>query len=292
MQDFRNKTVVITGGASGVGLALAERFAERGAKLVLADIEAEALDAAVKRIEGLGAETIGVRTDVTDFASVEALEAAARERFGKVHVLFNNAGVGAQEDVPIWELPLSDWRWVLDVNVWGVIHGVRAFVPNMIAHGEAGHVVNTSSGNGGIVLMPTTPIYSATKATVSAMTETLHLQLLSAGVQIKASVLYPGPHIVASNIFTARRNRQDRYAREVDQVAPPVSLEQMQAFSRETTGGEMPTTTPEEVAGFALEALEKDAYYILPMTKGLEARYRERVEHLLNRTNPTLPEMG
>lgn len=285
MKDFRGKHAVVTGGASGIGYAIAEKLAGEGARVVIADVEQEALDRAVGVLRDRGAEAIGVRTDVTSFESMLALEKAAREAFGNVHVFVGNAGVGAHEDVSVWELPLSDWKWCMAVNVWGIIHGIKAFVPGMVAHGEEGHVVHTSSGNGGLVLVPTTPIYSATKAAVSAITESLHLQLTMQGSRIHAHVLYPGPHIVASNIFTAARNRPSEYRREVEQVAPPVTLESLgQLF--EAMGRKFETTSPAEVAEQALAGLKADRFYILPWTEDGRARFRERVDGILEARNP------
>jgi NAD(P)-dependent dehydrogenase (short-subunit alcohol dehydrogenase family) len=289
MKDFAGKVAVVTGGASGVGRALGARLARAGMKVVLADVEAPALErSAAALARESGADVSGVVCDVTRYESVAALERAVVARHGRVHVLCNNAGVGAHEDVPIWELPLNDWRWTFAVNVWGVIHGVKAFLPGMLAHGEEGHVVNTSSGNGGLVLVPSTPIYSASKAAVSSLTETLHLQLVQRRAKIRAHVLYPGPHIVTSNIFDARRNRPAEFAREVPQQAPPVTLDTLRSLAK-LGGVELQTTTPEEVAEHAFQGLLDDAYYILPATPESEARLRERFENVLQRRNPVPP---
>lgn len=285
MKDFRNKTAVVTGAASGIGNAIAHSLAREGARVVLADVEQGALDAAVAELRATGVEALGVRTDVTSFESVQALEKAATSAYGNVHVLVSNAGVGAHEDVPVWELPLNDWRWCMAVNVWGIIHGIKAFVPGMLAHGEEGHVVHTSSGNGGLILVPTTPIYSATKAAVSAITESLHLQLAMQGAKIHAHVLYPGPHIVASNIFTAARNRPSKFRREVEQVAPAITLESLgQIF--DAMGRKFVTTSPAEVAEHAMQGLKDDAFYILPWTEDGKARFRERCDGILEGRNP------
>ena len=289
MKEFAGKVAVVTGGASGVGRALGARLARAGMKVVLADVEAPALDrTAAELARETGADVSGVVCDVTRFEAVEALERAAVAKHGKVHVLCNNAGVGAQEDAPLWELPLSDWRWTFAVNVWGVIHGITAFLPGMLAHGEAGHVMNTSSGNGGLVLVAGTPIYSASKAAVSAITETLHLQLVQQKAKLRAHVLYPGPHIVTSNIFDARRNRPAEFTREVPQKAPPITLDTIRSLAK-LGGVELQTTTPEEVAEHAFQGLLDDAYYILPSSPESEARLRERFDNVLQRRNPIPP---
>jgi NAD(P)-dependent dehydrogenase (short-subunit alcohol dehydrogenase family) len=285
--DFSGRVAVVTGGASGIGRAIGARFARAGATIVLLDVEAGALGAAVAALRAAGADVSGVVCDVTKWESVEAAEREVVARHGKVHLLFNNAGVGAHEDVPIWELPLNDWRWVLAVNVWGVIHGIKAFVPGMLAHGEPGHVVNTSSGNGGLIVVPTTPSYSASKAAVSTITETLHLQFLMNRAKLQAHVLYPGPHIVASNIFDAKRNRPPELARERPQVAPPVTLEMLKQLAA-SQGRAFEATTPEEVAEHAYQGVVRGDYYILPTTPESEARMRDRFEGVLAKKNPPL----
>lgn len=290
MKEFKGKVAVITGGASGIGLAMAQCFAGEGMKLVLADVEKGALDAAVEGLRAAGADVMGHVTDVSDFASVQALAAAAVAAHGKVHVLCNNAGVGAQEDVSLWDLPLSDWAWTFSVNLWGVIHGLKAFVGDMIAHGEEGHVINTSSGNGGLTFIPNTPIYATSKAGVSAITEVLNQQLQMYDSKIKAALLYPGPHLVTSNIFTSARNRPARFEREVEQMMPPFTLETVQAMV-EAAGLSFDTTAPEEVALQVLEGMRNDAFYILPRTEESDALMKERFDHILNRTNPGLPPM-
>ncbi len=288
MRELAGKVAVITGGASGIGRAMAARFAKEGMQLVLADVEEAALRASVEALRAAGAEVSGVPTDVSRFESVQELEAQAVARHGKVHVLCNNAGVGAHEDRPLWELPLNDWRWTLAVNLWGVIHGVKAFLPGMLAHGEDGHVINTSSGNGGLVLIPGTPIYSTSKSAVSTLSEALHLQLVQRGAKIRASVLYPGPHLVTSNIFSAWRNRPAELAREGPQAAPPVTLESLRALAG-AAGRTLATTSPEEVAEQLIEGIRADAYFILPPNAEADARLRERTENVLARRNPTPP---
>lgn len=288
MREFEGRTAVITGGASGIGLAIAKRLAGEGMKLVLGDVEEPALETAVDALKSLGAEALGVRTDVSRLESVQELEREAVSRFGKVHLLCNNAGVGSHEDAPIWELPLADWRWVLSVNLFGVIHGVKAFLPGMLEHGEEGHVINTSSGNGGLILVPGTPIYATSKAGVSALTEILYHQLQQRGAKIRASILYPGPHIVSSNIFSASRNRLPEFERETSQASPPITLEGMKNLARQA-GIDLQTTAPEEVAEHFLDGVRRDAFYILPESPDGDSRLRSRVESILARRNPEPP---
>jgi NAD(P)-dependent dehydrogenase (short-subunit alcohol dehydrogenase family) len=199
MELISGKAAVVTGAASGIGFALAERFARAGLDIVLADIEQEALDAAEQKVAALGVQTLAVRTDVSDEAAVQALAAAAIERFGAVHLVCNNAGVESSTDA--WLGPISAWKWVLGVNLWGVIHGIRAFLPAMLGQGE-GHFVNTASIAG---LYPGfSPSYDASKHAVVAISEGLYRSMQLAGLPIGVSVLCPG--WVNTNIMDARRN--------------------------------------------------------------------------------------
>ncbi len=291
MSELRGKVAVVTGGASGIGRALGARLLRAGLRVVLADVEAGALERTVEELRAAGGEVSGIQADVTRFESVQELERRVVTAHGGVHVLCNNAGVGAHEDLPLWELPLSDWRWTFAVNLWGVIHGIKAFVPGMLAHGEPGHVVNTSSGNGPLVVVPFTPAYSASKSAVSTITETLHLQLLQHQAKVQAHVLYPGPHVVTSNIFTAVRNRGAEFQRERPQVAPPVTLETLREYAR-ASGREFATTTPEQVADAAFDGISAGKFFILPLSADGEAQVRERFENVLQRRNPRFAPMG
>jgi len=212
MELTPGKVAVVTGAASGIGFALGERFARAGLDIVLADIEQAALEAAEQQIAELGVKTLAVTTDVSDEASVQALAAAAVERFGAVHVVCNNAGVESTADP--WLGPISAWKWVLGVNLWGVIHGIRAFFPQMLGQG-GGHFVNTASIAG---LYPGfAPSYDASKHAVVAISEGLYKSMTAAGLPIGVSVLCPG--WVRTNIMDAARNWPARLGEE-----PPPSF--------------------------------------------------------------------
>jgi NAD(P)-dependent dehydrogenase (short-subunit alcohol dehydrogenase family) len=212
MELTAGKVAVVTGAAGGIGLALAERFARTGLDVVLADVEQPALQAAAEKIADLGAKTLAVPTDVSDEAAVNALAAAAIDRFGAVHVVCNNAGVATNTDP--WFGPLSAWKWGLGVNLWGVIHGIRAFLPVLTGQGE-GHIVNTASIAG--LLPGIGPIYDATKHAVVAISEDLYRAMNVAMLPIGISVLCPG--WVRTSIGEATRN----WPESLGEVPPPAA---------------------------------------------------------------------
>lgn len=284
--EFQGKTAVITGGASGVGYCLCELFAQQGMNVVLADIELAALEASAAFLQEQGLSVIGVQADVTSPESMVALEATSREAFGNVHILCNNAGVGIKEaQRRLWTLTPNDWEWGFNVNVMGIANGLRAFVPNMLAHGEPGHVVNTSSGNGGLTSMATTPIYASTKAAVTSMTEVLHYQFLMDDVALQAHVLFPGPHIVNTKILSSMRNRP---AELRDDDEPP-AYNTMAELAKASGIKNMLLTEPEEVAEACLEGIKSNQFWILPASEASDGKLRARTDSILARTNPVLP---
>lgn len=284
MKDFKDRVAVITGGASGVGRALGEQLAAAGARVVLADIDQSRLDAAAREITGeTGAEVIGLQVDVTKAESVNSLAEAVWSRFGAVHLLFNNAGVGLGEaQRTFWSLPVNDWRWGFDVNVFGVVYGIQAFVPRMLSSGEEGVIVNTSSSNGGLRSLPNTPIYAATKAAVTSISEVLYQQLLREGDKVRAAVLFPGPHVVNTSILASKRNRPGDYG-DTDTNKP--AYETMEDLVR-TTGLKMSLTEPEEVASFALAGIRAGKFWLLPESEENDQKLKERIDTLLARENP------
>ena len=263
MSDFSGKVAVITGGASGIGLAVAEALAREGARLVLADIEQGALDAAVQALSDAGAEVIGVRTDVADRASVQALAERTWQRFGAAHILFNNAGVAVFG--PTQDMSHQDWLWSINVNLWGPIHGVEAFVPRMVEQGEGGAVLFTASFAGIVPNRDLGP-YNVTKAGVVALAESLRKDLRGTGIGV--SVLCPMR--VVTNIDQSARNRPA--ALGSGGVAETYSDEDRAALQGRTL-----TTAP--VAELMLEAMRRNQLYVHTHREA-EALFHGRAERI------------
>ena len=291
MKDFKNKVAVITGGASGVGLSLGRALAKEGAEVILTDIEKEALNDAVKLLSEEGLRVHSLLANVADLDSMKTLSDAINNKFGNVHLLFNNAGIAPQEaSFPIWDLSINDWEWAFKVNVWGVIHGIKAFVPLMLSHGEESRVINTCSGNGALVTYPSTPIYATTKSSVATISEALYFQLLSLESSVGASILFPGPHVVETGLYGSERNRPKDLAQEKEPAFKIESLEAMKEMVS-SMGKELRTTHPDEVANFCLEGIKKNQYWLLPDNQDSDKSYKDFVESLLSRTNPNLPDL-
>jgi NAD(P)-dependent dehydrogenase (short-subunit alcohol dehydrogenase family) len=251
-EGLAGRTAVVTGGASGIGYALAERFAAEGMRLVLADVEEAALERAAKEL-GDRAEVLAVPTDVTDPVSVDALRDRALDRFGSVHVVCNNAGVAGLSDLS-WEGPLEGWEWVLGVNVWGVIHGVRAFVPHLLEQ-DAGHVVNTAS-LAGLSSLPAFGPYCASKHAVVAMSEVLFHELAMRGSGVRVHVLCPG--FLRTQIAHAERNWPDRLG-----PRPPDRTDAEAGMMRELAQGLVDAgLPPERLADALLEAMATGRFLV------------------------------
>ena len=276
MKDFQGKVAVVTGGASGIGLAMAERFAAAGMKIVLADVEREALGAAERALTAKGAQVLSVPTDVSRGADVEALATRTYERFGGVHVLCNNAGV-SQAGLS-WERSVADWEWVLGVNLWGVIHGIRVFVPRMIEGGADGHIVNTAS-MAGLISGPGMAPYSVTKHSVVTLSECLTMELsLTGNGRIGVSVLCPG--WVNTRILDAGRNRPAAL-KETGTTRPEMAA--MEGVVRVLLAAGLPPAT---LAERVFEAVRDDRFYILTHPE-MKALIRTRMEDILEERAPT-----
>jgi NAD(P)-dependent dehydrogenase (short-subunit alcohol dehydrogenase family) len=275
------KIAVVTGAASGIGLALAERFAAAGMHVVLADVDEGALDVAAERIGARGVQAVTVRTDVSDEASVQALAAAAVDRFGAVHVVCNNAGVMSSADP--WFGPLSAWTWLLGVNLWGVIHGVRAFLPILAAQSE-GHIVNTASIAG---LYPGFgAAYDATKHAVVAITDDLFTSMRQVGLPIGVSVLCPG--WVRTNILDADRNWPTGLG---DEPPSAVGADIVLGHVRRVIDEGMP---PAAVADLVADAVEAERFWVLPHPEFVEIavqRWHDIAEGINPRIDVDVPGM-
>jgi NAD(P)-dependent dehydrogenase (short-subunit alcohol dehydrogenase family) len=281
LDDLRDKVAVVTGGASGVGRAMAEAFLAEGMRVVLGDVEVDVLEATAKELG-----VLGVVTDVADYDAVEALRDAAYAEHGAVHVVCNNAGVGAGAQGQMWDHTLNDWRWAVGVNVWGIINGIKAFVPAMLAGGEPGHVVNTSSGNGGIAPLPGTPIYALTKSAVVTLSESLYAQLRQVDAPIGASVLFPGPNVLRTGLFTSWRNRPAEYANEGAAVRPKRTIEDFEKDLADR-GIVLDYTPVEEVAQRVVDAIRAGTFWILPPSERTDQQINARAASMLARENPT-----
>lgn len=282
MKDLKGRVAVVTGAGSGIGLAMAQRFADEGMKLALADIEAEGLDAALAAVRARGSQAIAVRTDVMSEADVSKLADAAFEAFGAVHLLCNNAGVAsATLRTRAWEAPLSDWNWIMGVNFMGVLHGVRAFVPRMLAAAEEGHIVNTASVAG---LLTAANPYHVSKHAVTCLTEGIFKDFRSMGAKLSASVLCPG--LIRTAIMEAERNRPAHFGPRTDvaTLAPDIQRWADGFRSALNAGYE-----PDQVAREVVDAVRADRFYIVPAQPFLIELIRTRMEEVAEQRNPTVP---
>jgi NAD(P)-dependent dehydrogenase (short-subunit alcohol dehydrogenase family) len=277
MREFKNKVAVITGAASGIGRAIADRCVQEGMKAVLADVEADALAKTEASMKASGATVLAVRTDVSKAGDIKALAQKTLDAFGGVHLLCNNAGVGTRGS--IWESTAADWEWVIGVNLWGVIHGVRVFVPIMLAQDTECHIVNTASA-AGLISGPGLGVYKVTKHAVVTLSETLHHELAERGANVKVSVLCPG--IVSTRIMEAARNRP-RHLPATEQLH--AAEEGRWEAIRQLVQVGMP---PGQVADAVFKAVREDRFYILTHPEVKEA-IRTRMEDIVQERNPTAP---
>ena len=277
MKTFRDRVAVVTGAASGIGLALAERFAAEGMKVVMADIEAAPLAAAAEGLRRQGAAVLATRVDVSSPDDVERLARETYEAFGAAHVLCNNAGVAVIGGVH--EHTLADWQWVVNVNLWGVIHGVRAFLPRMLAGGDEGHIVNTAS-MAGLTTAPFMSVYDVTKHGVVALSEAMYKEAQVTGSPIGVSVVCPG--LIDTNIMRSSRNRPEALAEHGK--AGPMAQAFGQGLSDRLAGG----YPPSEVAEQVIQGVREGRFYIVPAQPEVKDGIAIRAKDLLELRNPTL----
>jgi len=267
MKEFKGKVAVITGAASGIGRALADRCAREGMRVVLADIEAPALARAEAEVKGSGADVLAVLTDVSQAGDVEALARKTLDAYGAVHLLCNNAGVGAGSTA--WETTIKDWQWVLGVNLWGTLHGLHVFLPIMLAQDAEGHIVNTASVAGLISYSPDAP-YHLTKHAIVALSEKLYYDLAWRGARVQVSVLCPA--MVNTRIMDGERNRPPELQNDRSTLA--VTPDMVAAFEAQRQAIEA-GMSPDKVADCVFQAIVDGRFYILThpeFTPLIEAR--------------------
>jgi len=286
MKDLRGKVAVVTGGAGGIGLAIGEAMLAEGMKVVLADLGADRV-AGVEKDFGSN-DLVGMETDVTSFESLCGVRDATIDRFGGVHVIVNNAAVGAGAKGSVWEHHLNDWKWSMEVNVLGVINGMNAFIPTLIAQNE-GHVVNTSSGNGAYFPIASSGIYPVTKAAVTTLTECLWGQLRETGTNVSASLLLPSsptPGVLDTGIWKAGSHRPDRYLRnDPDDNKPRDALAEYRARAAEA-GQEVTVAPLADVAALCIDAIREDNFWATYPLEHQTAKLTARYESMLDRTSP------
>jgi NAD(P)-dependent dehydrogenase (short-subunit alcohol dehydrogenase family) len=272
VKELRDRVAVITGAASGIGRSMASRFAAEGMKLVLADVESQALLEVEQELKNQGVSVLAVTTDVSKAESVEALRQKAVETFGPIHMLCNNAGVNAPVG-PLWERTISDWKWVLGVNLWGVVHGIRAFLPGMIESGVQGHIVNTASRDG-FLAGPLLGVYSVSKHAVVSLSESLYFELAMIRSRIGVSLLCPG--VVKTRIRSSERNRPGELhngdhgtntdCRQVDELEQGI--------------------LPSQVADRVVDGIRGNQFYIFVTKPEDMVDIRTRSEWILAQKNP------
>ena len=278
MREFQGKVAVVTGAASGIGRALADRSAQEGMQVVLADVEEDALARTAEQLKAGGAQVTAVRTDVSRAGDVERLAQAAFDTYGAVHLLFNNAGVGGGSTV--WDSSLADWQWVLGVNLWGVIHGIHYFMPRMLEQGDEGYVVNTASA-AGLTTSWALGAYTVSKHAVVALSEALVMQLAAQGARIKASVLCP--MWVNTRIADAERNRPAELRNAEDERPLRPEEAAMVEVVRQLIQSGM---APSQVADIVFDAIREERFYILTHPT-VKLAVQARMEDILQQRMPT-----
>jgi NAD(P)-dependent dehydrogenase (short-subunit alcohol dehydrogenase family) len=278
MQDLMGKTAVVTGAGGGIGRALAERFASEGMRLALTDIDADALTAVAAALDARGCDVLAIPADVANRCEIKAFADEVFERFQRVHILCNNAGVRTFHEQPLWEVSAEEWDWVMGVNLFGVLNGIRSFVPRMIKHGEPGHVVNMSSVSG-FVSYPHGGPYNTSKHGVITVSETMHYELEMRRSNVRVSVACPS--WVKTNILEAAERTGPAKVRE-PALQPSLAVRDRLQREVEEKGLE-----PEEVATAVLEGIRDERFYIFthPEEKPM---IDSSLRDVIQQRNPTL----
>lgn len=283
MRDFTGRLAVITGGASGVGRSLAFALGAEGARVLIADVDEQGLETAKAELTGMGIDAHGQRCDVSRQDHLDALAATAFEELGGAHLVFANAGISAGEAGNLWEYSSHDWQWTFNVNFWGVIHSINAFMPRLAAQGEEAHLAITGSGNGAFIVYPDQPVYTATKAAIQAVTEALHIQTRNQESPVRIHALFPGPHIVDTGIFNSDRVRPSEFAKP--EGSPETGINSAEDLRKlmEFMGQKLVTTHPDEVAQTAIRGIRDNQFWIAPLNPGIKNMVRARFDSILDR---------
>ncbi|MDE0061808.1 MAG: SDR family NAD(P)-dependent oxidoreductase [Gammaproteobacteria bacterium] len=292
MQDFTGKLAVITGGASGVGRSLAFALGAEGARVLIADVDERGLENTKADLVDKGVDAHSQRCDVSRQQSLDALAATAFDDLGGAHLVFANAGISAGEAGNLWEYSSQDWQWTFNVNFWGVIHSINAFMPRLVAQGEEAHLAITGSGNGAFIVYPDQPVYTATKAAIQAVTEALHIQTRNQDSPVKIHALFPGPHIVDTGIFNSDRVRPSEF--EKPEGSPETGINSAEDLRKlmEFMGQKLVTTHPDEVAQTAIRGIRDGQFWIAPLNPGIKDMVRARFDSILERSELPIPTLG
>lgn len=275
-----------------MGRSLAFALGAEGARVVVGDVDQAAMARLREDFAAQQIDAVVEYCDVTSSDSLAALADRAEQAFGGIQLVFANAGISAGESGPMWEYSQKDWQWCLNVNLWGVINTINAFMPRLVAAGQEAHFVVTGSGNGALLVYPDQPIYTASKAAVHAITENLHYQVSAAQSPVKVSALFPGPHVVDTGLFNSGRVRPQELKKEVEGNASGISsVDDMKRMAAEW-GIELQTTHPDEVAQMAVAGLRKDAFWLLETTAETDQKIRDRARMILDRTTPVANMVG
>jgi NAD(P)-dependent dehydrogenase (short-subunit alcohol dehydrogenase family) len=289
MEDLQEKVAVVTGGASGIGLALVRAFLGEGMRVVVADVDRPALETVANEFAG-DARVLVHRTDVTSAESVASLADAVYDGFGACHVLCNNAGVGAPS-AKVWQTTPNDWAWVFGVNVTGVVNGILTFVPRMLGSGQEGHVVNTSSSDGPISPLPSASVYAASKAAVSVLTECLAAQLAEEDAPIGVSVFYPSGGLLRTGLWTSDRTRPPDLARERPRETEAMTPEKLEEMAS-SAGRQLLWQPLDELAALVVEGVRAGRFVIMKDNGDAAATLRGRADAFAAGERPVAAHFG
>ncbi len=283
---------VITGGASGVGRSLAFALGAQGARVLIADVDDAALATTLADLQEAEVDASSQICDVTKADNLNNLASHAFNELGGAHLIFANAGVAAGEAGPIWTYADNDWKWCFDVNFWGVVNTINAFMPRLIKQDQEAHMMITGSGNGAFLVYPDQPVYSATKAAVQAVTEALYQQSLASESKVKIHALFPGPNIVDTGIFDSDRVRPEQFAKAEGAPDSGIRTTEDLRVLMESYGAELVTTHPDEVAETALDGIREDRFWVMEWNQQTRDKVEKRMQSILNKTNPVPAALG